>query len=186
VDCRVGACGHLFRSLHDVITPGTAQGGTSGDGVPHVRPSQEVPQHRKDWTSSEFRHLYGKEEMPPNMPEPRGLGFIIRAKVDVDHAAGTVTRRSRTGFLVYLNCALVQWFSKKQNYVESSNFGSDFIAMKQCCEYVRGLRYKLRMMGILVLGLSYSFGKHDHTRLDFNEEELEHRVPPGTRGSIKR
>jgi hypothetical protein len=25
---------------------------------------------RKDWTSSEFGHLDGKEEMPPNMPEP--------------------------------------------------------------------------------------------------------------------
>jgi hypothetical protein len=24
----------------------------------------------KDWTSSEFGHLQGKEELPPNMPEP--------------------------------------------------------------------------------------------------------------------
>jgi hypothetical protein len=72
---------------------------------------------RKNWTSSEFGHLDRKEEMPPNMTEPRGFGFVIRAKVDADHAADTVTRRSRTGFLVYLNCALVQWFSKKQNPV---------------------------------------------------------------------
>eukprot|EP00957_Ditylum_brightwellii_P183514 13979032-Ditylum_brightwellii.AAC.1 len=27
----------------------------------------------KDWTSSEFGHISGKEELPPNMPEPRGL-----------------------------------------------------------------------------------------------------------------
>ena len=27
-------------------------------------------------------------------------------------------------------------------------FGTKFIATKQCCEYVHGLRYKLRMMGI--------------------------------------
>ena len=33
------------------------------------------------------------------MPEPRGHGFIMRAKVDVDHASDTVSRRSRTGFL---------------------------------------------------------------------------------------
>ena len=26
----------------------------------------------KDWTSSEFGHLQGKEELPLNMPEPRG------------------------------------------------------------------------------------------------------------------
>ena len=72
----------------------------------------------------------------------------MRAKVDADHAAGTVTRRSRTGFLVFLNSALIHWWSKKQTSVESSSFGSEFIAMKQCCEYLRGLRYKLRMLGI--------------------------------------
>ena len=36
--------------------------------------------------------------------------------------------------------------------------GSDFIAMKSCCEYVRGLRYKLRMMGITVELTTYIFG----------------------------
>ena len=36
--------------------------------------------------------------------------------------------------------------------VESSSFGSEFVAMKKCCEYIRGLRYKLRMMGIPVEG----------------------------------
>ena len=113
---------------------------------------------QKDWTSSEFGHLQGKEELPPNMPEPRGLGFTMRAKVDADHASDTVSRRSRTGFLVYLNCSLIHWFSKKQTSVESSSFGSEFIAMKQCCEYLRGLRYKLRMMGIPVKGPAYIEG----------------------------
>ena len=32
--------------------------------------------------------------------------------------------------------------------VESSLFGSEFIAMKQCCMYLWGLQYKMRMMGI--------------------------------------
>jgi hypothetical protein len=103
---------------------------------------------RKDWTSSEFGHVSGEEERPPNAPQPRGLSFTIRAKVDADHAADTVTRRSRTGFLVFLNSAPVHWMSKKQGSVESSTFGSEFCAMKHCCEYLRGLRYKLRMMGI--------------------------------------
>jgi hypothetical protein len=70
------------------------------------------------------------------------------AKVDANHAADTVTRRSRTGFLVFLNSAPVYWLSKKQASVESSSFGSEFCAMKHCCEYVRGLQYKLRMLGI--------------------------------------
>ena len=33
-----------------------------------------------DWTSSEFEHIQGKEELPLNMPEPRGQGFVINAK----------------------------------------------------------------------------------------------------------
>ena len=103
---------------------------------------------RRDWTSSEFGAVQGKEEIPPNMPEPRGQGFTMHVKVDADHTLDTITRRSRMGFLVYLNCALIYWWSKKQNSMESSSFGSELIAMKQCCEYVHGLRYKLRMMGI--------------------------------------
>jgi hypothetical protein len=111
-----------------------------------------------DWTTSEFGHVQGKEELHANMPEPRGLGFTIRAKVDADHASDTVTRHSRTGFLVWVNCALVYWMSKKQTSVESSSFGSEFIAMKQCCEYICGLRYKFQMMGIPCEGPAYISG----------------------------
>ena len=90
-----------------------------------------------DWASSEFGHVLDEERIvPPNMPQPRGLGFVTIGKVDADHAADTVTRRSRTGFVVYLNCAPICWFSKKQSSVESSSFGSEFVAMKQLCEYL--------------------------------------------------
>lgn len=94
---------------------------------------------RRDWSTSEFGHLE-KEDLPENMPQPRGIGFVQRANVDADHASNTVTWKSRTGFIVWLNCAPVYWTSKKQTSVESSSFGSEFIAMKQCCEYIRGLR----------------------------------------------
>ena len=71
---------------------------------PHINESDF---ERKDWTSSEFGHVCDDGEvLPPNMPQPRGMGFIMRAKVDADHAGDTVTRRSRTGFLVFLNSAL--------------------------------------------------------------------------------
>ena len=113
---------------------------------------------RRDWASSEFRHVEGREDLPPNMLEPSGLGFTIVAKVDADHASDTVTRRSRTGILVYLNCSLIHWWSKKQASIESSSFGAEFIAMKQCCEYLCGLRYKLRMMGMPCDGPSHIYG----------------------------
>ena len=82
----------------------------------------------------------------------------MRAFVDSDHAGDLTTRRSRTGYIVFLNSAPIYWFSKQQTSVETSSFVSEFIAMKQCCEYIRGLRYKLRMMGIPVELPTYIFG----------------------------
>ena len=70
--------------------------------------------------------------------------------VDADHTGDLLTRRSRTGFIVFLNGAPIYWSSKKQTSCETSTFGSEFVAMKQATEYIRGLRYKLRMMGITV------------------------------------
>eukprot|EP00957_Ditylum_brightwellii_P142836 10883357-Ditylum_brightwellii.AAC.3 len=72
----------------------------------------------------------------------------MRTKVDADHAGDTINRQSRTGFIIYLNSAPVYWMPKKQTSIDTSLLGSEFIAMKQCCEQICGLQYKLRMMGI--------------------------------------
>ena len=98
------------------------------------------------------------EVLPDNIPQPRGMGFTMSAMVDADHAADTTSRKSRTGFLAFLNCALMHWMSKKQASVESSSFGSDFMAVKKCTECPRGLRFKLRMMGAPVEGPAHIHG----------------------------
>ena len=82
----------------------------------------------------------------------------MQAFVDSDHAGDIVTRRSRTCFMIFLNSSLVYWYSKKQGSCETSSFSSEFIAMKSCCKYVRGLWYKLRMMGIPVEFPTFTFG----------------------------
>jgi len=51
-----------------------------------------------------------------------------------------------------VNRALVNRFSKKQNSVETSTFGSEFMALKTAMEMVIGLRYKLQMMGVPLEG----------------------------------
>jgi hypothetical protein len=117
------------------------------------------------------------------MPEPRGQGFVISSKVNADHASDSVTRRSKTGFLVWINTSLVYFLSKTQTSVETSSFGPEFVAMKQCCEYLRGLRYNLRMMGIPVNDPCHLWrqpvgtGKHDRARLHTKEEVAEYCIP---------
>jgi hypothetical protein len=91
-----------------------------------------------------------KEAIPENMPEPRGKPVMMTCFVDADHAGCQLTRRSHTGVILYINRAPIIWYSKRQNTVESSTFGSEFIAMKIAVELIEGLRYKLRMMGVPV------------------------------------
>ena len=126
----------------------------------------------EDWSYSIYSGEMSKEEIPPNMPKPLGTGFRLTVYVDSDHAGDTVTRRSRTGFVVFLNSAPIHWMSKKQTSTETSTFGSEFCAMKQATEYVRGLRYKLRMMGIPVEEPAYVYGD--------NQSVLANTTKPGS------
>ncbi|KAI2502389.1 Reverse transcriptase (RNA-dependent DNA polymerase) [Fragilaria crotonensis] len=52
----------------------------------------------------------------------------------------------------------VIWYSKKQATIETSVFGAEFVAMKHGMEALRGLQYKLRMMGVPIDGPSFIYG----------------------------
>ena len=80
----------------------------------------------------DWKEFYGdvKEALPHDAPEPLGKDVDLRLMVDSDHAGDKLTRRSRTGFLIFVNNAIVDWLSKKQPTIESSVFGAEFVAMK--------------------------------------------------------
>jgi hypothetical protein len=86
------------------------------------------------------------------MPKPRGNKVKMTTFVDSDHTGNLATHRSQTGILIFLNKAPIVWFSKRQNTVETSTFGSEFVAMRVAVEMIEGLRYKLRMFGIPIDG----------------------------------
>jgi len=116
--------------------------------------------NRDDFMGCDWKQSYGEveEAIPPNMPPPRGKEVDLRMYVDSDHAGEKKTRRSRTGFFIFLNSALIQWLSKRQPTIETSVFGAEFVALKNGMECLRGLRYKLRMMGVPITGPSYIYG----------------------------
>jgi hypothetical protein len=92
-----------------------------------------------------------------DMPEPLGKDLDICMMCDSDHAGDKRTRCSCTGFLIFCNMAFIDWVSKKQATIETSAFGAEFVAMKHGIEKLRGLCYKLCMMGIPLTGPSYIF-----------------------------
>ena len=78
--------------------------------------------------------------------------------VDSDHAGDKSSRRSRTGYVIWANMGIIDWLSKKQSTVEASVFGAEFVAMRHGVETLRGIRYKLRMLGIPINGATRVFG----------------------------
>lgn len=126
---------------------------------PKVVDLDEKAFKKTDWSDS----VYGDvtEEIPPNAPEPLGMPVHMTCFVDANHAGDTQTRRSQTGFIIYLNNAPIDWYSKKQNTCESSTFGSEFVAMRIAVEKIRALRYKLRMFGIPIAGAAAMLGDNE-------------------------
>ena len=134
----------------------------SGVKVTQVRSSQK-----------EFKQLYrdAEEELPKRMPIPRGYAVTTEAWVDASHAANRKTRKSHSGYIIFVNSAPILWYSKRQNTVEASTFGSEFIALKACIEAITHLRYKLRMFGIPLL-IDHETGKAKATEVMCDNESV--------------
>ena len=60
--------------------------------------------------------------------------------------------------MIFMNMAMIDWYSKKQATVEGLVFGAEFVAMKQGVEALHGIRYKLCMMGVDIDGPTYIYG----------------------------
>ncbi len=93
-----------------------------------------------------------EEELPPKMPEPLGRPVSIHVFVDANHAGNVVTRRSHTGILLFVQNSPIQWLSRRQNTVETSTFGSEFVALRTARDMIMAMRYKLRMFGVPIDG----------------------------------
>ena len=116
--------------------------------------------YHHEFKKQDWAHFYSdvEEAMLTNAPEPRGKDVDLRLMVDSDHAGNKLRRRSGTGYYIFLNSALIAWTSRRQPTIETSVFGAEFVAMKHGVETLRGIHYKLRMMGVLIDGPSYVYG----------------------------
>jgi hypothetical protein len=104
---------------------------------------------RLEWTSSDWKRFYpdiNGEVLPPNMPPPKGKAVQINMFCDAAHATDLVTRRSTTGFIFFINGTPINWFSLRQNAIESSTFVSEFDVLWIAVEMSESLQYKLRIV----------------------------------------
>jgi len=98
------------------------------------------------------------EDVPLDMPEPKGGMMRLTCYVDADHARDKVTRRSVTGIILMVNNTPVTWISKRQKTVETSTYGSELVASRIAVDLLIEWRYKLRMLGIPIEDQSWLVG----------------------------
>lgn len=114
----------------------------------------DIAEDIREFRPEEWKDFYDnvKEEIPHGCPEPRGPPVSQLVYVDADLAGCHATRRSRTGILMFLNRAPVDWMSKRQPRVRPSTYASELMALKIATEKVEAQRLKLRWMGVRLDG----------------------------------
>ena len=88
--------------------------------------------------------------MPSHIAEALGKYFVIKYYVYTNHAVNMANRISHSGIIIYVNNAPIIWYSKRQNTVKASSFGSEFVALIIFTYMIEALRYKLRCFVITV------------------------------------
>jgi hypothetical protein len=109
-----------------------------------------------EWTYT----VYGDEpeELPVDIPMPKGKLVRTVTCVDANLYHCLVTGRACTGVLHFVNQTPIEWFSKRQGSVETATYGSEFVAARQATEQIIDLRYTLRAMGLPLDGPSWMYG----------------------------
>jgi len=115
-----------------------------------------IPKKVYDWFYTCYQGA--KEEIPHNIPQPRGKLVLTTSYVDANLFHDLISGHSVTGILHLLNKTPIDWFSKLQSTVETATFGSEYIAARTCAEQIIDLCLTLRYLGVPIDGSSMMFG----------------------------
>ena len=88
------------------------------------------------------------------------LGNLMRITSFADTCLGycMVTGKFITGIIHLINQTPIKYFCKLQNTVETTTYGLEFVATKQCAEQVRELQETLKLMRIPIEESTWMLG----------------------------
>jgi hypothetical protein len=112
-----------------------------------------------DWEYAVYGRVH--EELPTDMPVPKGKPVRTTSFVDANLFHDLTTGRAAMGVIHMVNQCPIEWFCKRQNTVETATYGSEFVAAKTATEQIIDLRYTLRMFGVPLDGPAWMFGDNN-------------------------
>ena len=98
------------------------------------------------------------EEIPHDIPEPKGKHVTTTTYVDSNLHHGQVTGRAVTACLHLVNATPSHWHSKRQATVETATFDSELVAARIATDQIIDLRYTFMYLGVPIRSKSYMFG----------------------------
>ena len=109
--------------------------------------------------NAEWLYLYGgmREEIELNSPSLYGKPINITRYVDSNCAGYKLMCCSHTFILIFVNYATIVWYTKRQATSKSSTCWSASVSLRTYRELIKILRYKLRVIVVLLSGHSYAF-----------------------------
>ena len=87
--------------------------------------------------------------------------MTMQVYANSNHTEYYVTCSLRSLLVVFLNNTPIYCILKKQKLCDTITYGSELVSTEQACEYVHGLWYNIRIMGIMLDETTLSYGdKH--------------------------
>ena len=111
-----------------------------------------LPNMKHDWSFT----VYGKaqEIIPNNCPKPLGKSDTTTTTLDANLLHCIATGSSITACLHFCSHSPTDWYSKKQATVETSTYGSEFVAAKTATEQIMDVIYTLRYLGVPIKSIT--------------------------------
>jgi hypothetical protein len=88
------------------------------------------------------------EEIHDQLPVSHGKANLITTFKDANLMHCKVTGNACTDILYMHKQTHIEWFSKRQNTVETATYGSKFVAARQVTEQIRDIHYTLCALGV--------------------------------------
>ena len=123
---------------------------------------QDSSQTHKEYDWQRTVYLGAKEEVPHDIPEPKGKHLATTTYADANLHHDQVTGRAVAACLHLVNTTPSHWNTKREAKVETATFGYEFVAARAAVDQIIYLSYTVMYLGVAVRSKSYMFGDNKY------------------------